>query len=86
MKTVYFFAVDKQGHESDPVEISLGPDGAIDISNLPQDIQQTFVELGIQNALHTGALFPKDGQAFLDALLKIAHSAWRFRTSPEKLF
>jgi len=81
---VYFFAADALGKEAEPAAIKLNPDGSADLSLLPEKVRGHLAMFGVPDALHKGAIYPKDGAVFLDALPDAGNQAWRFRATPEK--
>lgn len=83
---IYHFPISAQGEEvSDPIEISLGADGVADLSKLPQDVRDTLEQFGAPDELHQDRVFPKDGEQFLEGLLRMTNGYYRFRTTPERV-
>jgi len=82
---IYFFAADALGKEAEPVAIKLNADGSANLASLPEKVRGHLAMFGVPDALHKGVIYPKDGAAFLDALLDASNQVWRFRATPEKL-
>lgn len=84
IQKIYFFQADGTGHESDPVEIGLAPDGSADLSRLPPEVGGHLRAFGVRNLSHSGQATFKDGPYFLECLLAIGNPGWRFRSTPDK--
>ena len=81
---VYFFPLDAELNESgESIPVSLRSDGTADISKLPQDVQDRLTTFGLPDPTHATMLHPKDGEAFLEALIDASNLYWRFRERPE---
>lgn len=81
---VYYFPTNGDHEETgDVFPVRLKPDGSADLSKLPDEIRSTIESCGIPSELRTHKLYPKDGGAFLHALLLNANGYRRFRSSPE---
>lgn len=80
---ISYIPLDNDLREQAPaIPIDLLPDGTADLSNLPSALQNQLTMFGVQNATHTGSLFPRDGEAFLEALLEWNDLYQRFREEP----
>lgn len=82
---VYYFPLDKEMEEGDPIEVSLVErDGRLiaDLSRLPDTLRRTLEARGVPDALHRESVLPTDGSAFLVALLRESNAYRRFRSSP----
>lgn len=85
IQKIFYFPVNAKGEEfgeSIPVEIQA--DGSADVSKLPEELRGTLEKLGTPDALHQGAVFPKDGEQFLNALLRNTNGYMRFRSHADK--
>ncbi len=82
---VYYFPLDKEMEEGEPVKVSLVErDGRLvaDLSGLPEALRRTLEMRGVPDALHRESVLPTDGPAFLAALLRESNAYRRFRSSP----
>jgi hypothetical protein len=84
LQKIYFFQIDSAGHESNPVEIGLAPDGSADLSQLPPKVGDHLRTFGVRNFTHSGQVTFKDGSYFLECLLATDNPNWRFRSTPDK--
>lgn len=81
---VYYFPINGMHEETgDVFPVRLKPDGSADLSQLPDEIRKAIESCGVPSELRTHKLYPKDGGAFLHALLLNANGYRRFRSSPE---
>lgn len=81
--SVYYFPLDANQEEGVPIEVSLIEEGGklvADVSALPRDMQSTFKRFGLPDAFHLKSIFPSDGPAFFEALLRETTAYRRFRT------
>ncbi len=82
MDTVYYFPIDGAGNETgEAIPVSLKADGSVDLSHLPSDMVRTYEVMGIPDEMHLGRLYPRNGEAFLQALLRMTNGYVRFRSS-----
>lgn len=78
---VYYFPVRADGSETgESILVDLNADGSANLSRLPAEVRSRL-EHGIPNELRTGTFSPKDGSAFLLALLRSTNGYTRFRTN-----
>lgn len=78
--TVYYFPIDHEGNEiGEPVPVGLNADGAADLSRLPADLRASLETSGVPDELGLRRFQPKDGSAFLSALLRTSNGYRRFR-------
>lgn len=81
---VYFFPLDDKLNETLPViPVELRPDGSADITKLPAELQDRLNTFGISDPTRIATLYPKDGEAFLEALVESSNLYFRFRHEPE---
>ena len=85
LKTVYYFPLDQNDREQEPVPITILPNGEADISKLPNKIQNHFQSFGIPNEIKSAAVFPETGQIFIEALLASSNQKMHFRSTPKKI-
>jgi len=80
-KTIYYFPIDGKGAEtSKPLPIKL-KNGKVDLSALPTSLAKTLETFGAPDAMHRERIFPKDGERFLEALLRMTNGYLRFRST-----
>lgn len=85
MKTIYYFPIDGDGNEiGDLIPVMLSANGTADLSRLPAELRSTLESFGVPDALHRNAVFPKDGERFLERLIEESNGYRRFRSTPEK--
>ncbi len=85
MKTMYYFPIDGDGNEiGEPIPVTLAADGSADLSRLPTELRKALEAFGVPDALHRDAIFPKDGERFLERLIEESNGYRRFRSTPEK--
>jgi hypothetical protein len=87
LERVYYFPLGTELAEEDPIVIDLKSDGSADLSRLPQDVRSDL-EQGVASR-SIGSVgnrrYPRDGQAFLRALLSRSGPYERYRETPDKL-
>ena len=79
-KTIYYFPIDGNGEETGEAIPVTVKNGTSDLSKLPKDLAETFEAFGAPDMLHQGRIYPKDGEVFLDALLRMTNGYLRFRS------
>lgn len=83
---IYYFPLDTNGHETgEALLIDLNKDGSVNLSQLPKDIAETMMTLGVSDPLHFSRLFPHHGHAFLEALLHSTDGYRRFRRTNQSI-
>jgi hypothetical protein len=76
---VIYAEVDHLGNETGVRhEVALASDGSADLSNLPPELRETWENIGIPDEFHLERVFPSDGSAFLEGLLRLSNQSWRF--------
>jgi len=81
LKIIYYFPIDSKGNETGrviPIEIK---DGSTDLSKLPKSLAETLTAFGAPDMLRQGRIYPKDGEHFLNALVRMTNGYIRFRSS-----
>lgn len=80
---VYHFFVDKDGKETGEYEeFRLASDGSVDLSSMrDQRRAETWSDFGIRGSHGFDRVLPKEGERFLQALLRMNNQNWRFRRS-----
>jgi hypothetical protein len=81
LERVYYFPVDAVGDEGVPLEVSLLPDGAADLSRLPERLHAFLADQGMKVPGEPEVWFPKDGARFLQALVDGSNPYRRFRAT-----
>ncbi len=83
MNTIYYIPLDEMLNEIEPVVgIQLDTNGVADISELPKKIADRLTYFGVLDPTHTKVFFPKEGEAFLEALCNSSSLYERFREDP----
>jgi hypothetical protein len=79
---VFHMLLDEHGEETGAYEtISLAADGSADLSGVADARRvETWKQFGLPDRLHIGQVFPRDGSAFLAALLRSNNQINRFRS------
>jgi hypothetical protein len=77
--TIYYFPIDGEGNEQEPLAIVLSEDGKVDLSMLPKAMAELLAVAGIPGPGHLGQVYPTAGPIFLEALIAWAHPYARFR-------
>ncbi len=86
LSAVYLFCLNGNGEEvGEPIKIGLLTNGTADLSMIPSGLRETWNNDGISDALGLIAVYPKNGEAFLRALLLRSNGYERYRSSPKKI-
>lgn len=82
---VYFFPLDQENEEQEPIAITLLPNGEADLSALPEKTRRGFEVFGVRETLTHETILPQDGHRFLSALLASANAYLRIRETFDRL-
>jgi len=83
ISTVYYFPIDAEGTEREPMAIGLNADGSADLSRLPLEDQQRLNRF-VRDEFSV-PVSVENGKDFLRALITRTNQAYyRFRVSPER--
>lgn len=83
---VFMFRVDGEGVEiGEPLPITLLPGGSADLSHVSPAQRETWEKIGVCPPGGMDFVKPKNGRAFLQALLQSTNGYHRFRRSSERV-
>ena len=87
IQEIFMYVPPIGGRAHGPYHIHLTAQGEADISNVPERYKQDWQKFGVRLPIGSGSrLFPKDGAAFLQALLSTpsnGYTPW-FKTDNDK--